>query len=107
MALDHLSTDDQPRHGRDKGNTARNCSPVGAFMDGAGRTDAARPAAGFHSFERLQGSFGRVDNLQFFHTAFFQLSAHDLCQRAHGSLIDVRHTELCGVKLIARRPKYG
>ena len=46
------------------------------------------------------GSLGLLqllNNMTFSGTALFEFSAHDLRQRAHGSLVDIRHMELRGV----------
>jgi len=70
-------------------------------MSGTGRAYTAGSAAVFHVFQRLYGSFGGIYHFKLLHTALFQLSAHDLCQGAHGGLVNIRYVELSRVQLVA------
>lgn len=67
----------------------------GAFAC-AGRTDAMIPAADERIVQGARRLFRRINDLQVFDATPPAFLAHDLGQRAHGGLIDIRYTKSRG-----------
>ena len=99
--LHHLAADDEAHNRRDKGVRAGNRAADGTLALGTRRADAVVFAAdgvildGSH--DRLPG----VNDFQVLDAALAALGAHDLGQRADGSLINIRDLEAGRVHLVA------
>ena len=76
--------------------------PLGAFPRRTRRADAVGPAADGQIVHQRHGRLFGIDHFQMLDPPLFQFPAHDTCQRANGSFINISYLKARGIHFIPR-----